>query len=254
MPSTFQRHFTFKHPLFRMQKSASGEPWENSVYYLWWEFLRRHEGYKKTCDNDGKGKYANLYADFGNVHDVSFKDWWTKGDLGAKLFAEPFLPISVVALTPEQVNEISEAWSAGAVLVVAIPLTLRKRFISQKLNKLLKQRHKRRRGERTFRESRARYPIATQFNRHSLKTALEAYDLHASKPELKLWQIAQELRLGDILTKDELTENARVPKNKDKMKPISDKKQVLSVAASKKLATAHKIIDGVGRGIFPQLG
>src|SRR5262249_33685606 len=109
MPSAFQRHFTSKHPLFKSRRSVAGEWWEDSIYYLWWEFLRRHEGYKKTCDNGGKGKFAKLYADFGNVHDVSFKDWWMKEDRGAELFAEPFLPMNVVALSPEQVNEISEA-------------------------------------------------------------------------------------------------------------------------------------------------
>lgn len=246
MPSAFQRHFTFKHPLFKSRRSAAGEWWENSVYYLWWEFLCRHEGYKETCENNGKGKYAKLYADFGNVHGVSFKDWWSKGDHGARLFAEPPLPNSVVALSPDQVAEMSEAWRAGALLVVAIPLTLRKRFISQRFNKLLKTQHKRRRGERTFHESRALYPIAAQFNRYSLMKALHAHDLQRSKPELKLWQIAQELRLGDTLTKDEL--NAKV-----KTGTIKDKKQVLSVAASKKLAMAEKIIDGVGHGVFPAI-
>ena len=62
MPSTFRRHFAFKHPLFRQEQSTSGVQWDNSVYYLWWEFLRRHDGYKETCENGGKGKYAKLYA------------------------------------------------------------------------------------------------------------------------------------------------------------------------------------------------
>ena len=84
MPSLFQRHFTFRHPLFRRQTSGSGEWWENSVYYFWWEFLRRHAGYEHTCENGGKGKYADLYADFGNVYGLSFKEWWTKGGRGAR--------------------------------------------------------------------------------------------------------------------------------------------------------------------------
>ena len=76
-------------------------PWDNSIYYLWWEFLRRHDGYKKTCENGGDGKYAELYADFGNVHEATFKEWWTKDGRGARLFAEPPLPNSVAALTSE---------------------------------------------------------------------------------------------------------------------------------------------------------
>ncbi len=28
------------------------------------------------------GKYAELYADFGNVHEGTFKEWWTKDAAG----------------------------------------------------------------------------------------------------------------------------------------------------------------------------
>ena len=178
MPPPFQRHFTFKHPLFKRQRSASGEWWENSVYYLWWEFLRRHEGYKKTCESGGKRRYAKLYEDFGNVHGVTFREWWTKGDRGARLFSEPPLPNSIVMLNPTDIDALSESWKGGSVLVVAIPLALRKRFILQKFDALLRKHHTRRRGQRTFRDSQALYPIFAQFNRHSLKKIIDAYDLH----------------------------------------------------------------------------
>src|SRR5208282_6206767 len=106
MPSTFQRHFAFRHPLFRQEQSTSGVRWNNSVYYLWWEFLRRHDGYKRTCENGGKGEYEKLYADFGNVHEGNFREWWTKDDRGARLFAEPPMPSSVRALTPKEIKEL----------------------------------------------------------------------------------------------------------------------------------------------------
>ena len=46
--------------------------WKCSVYYYWWEYLRHHEGYRQTCESAGRGKYADLYADFGNVHEGNF--------------------------------------------------------------------------------------------------------------------------------------------------------------------------------------
>jgi hypothetical protein len=239
MPSTIQRHFTFKHPLFKRQRSVSGEWWENSVYYFWWEFLRRHKGYKKTCENGGNGKYAKLYADFGNVHGVTFKDWWTKDDRGARLFSEPPLPNSVMVVNPTDIDALSEGWKSGSLLVVAIPIALRKRSITRKFNSLLRKHHPRRRGQRTFRDSRALYPIAAQFNRHSLKKILDAYDLRQSQPDLTLWEIAQKLALGTKLT------------TKDTPAEMTHKKSVLSTAASKKLALADRIIEGVGRGVFP---
>jgi hypothetical protein len=83
-----------------------------------------------------------------------------------------------------------------------------------------------------------------KFSRHSLEKALDAYDLHKAKPELTLWQIAQQLRLsvGQALNKDELAKGRGV-----------DKKRILAIAAHKKLALAKKIVDGVGRGVFPAI-
>jgi hypothetical protein len=53
------------------------EGWKCSVYYYWWEYLRRHEGYRVTCERVGKGpSCAELYKSFGNVHDGDFHQWW----------------------------------------------------------------------------------------------------------------------------------------------------------------------------------
>ena len=246
MTPTVPRHFTVRHPLFRRKELKSGIWWDSSVYYLWWEFLRRHEGYKKTCENGGNGKYAELYADFGNVHEGTFKEWWTKGGRGARLFAEPPLPISVVALTSKEIDALPEDWDLRSLLIVAIPLNLPKRFIQQRLRNLLVRHHNRKRGQRTLRESRALYPIAEHFNVHSLKKMLELYDLEQSQPEMRLWQIGQRLQLGATLTTDELN-GAGGRKN-----PVAvAKKNVLAVAASKKLKAAKSIIEGVGHGVFP---
>jgi hypothetical protein len=52
------------------------EGWKCSVYYYWWEYLRRHDGYRETCQNGGRGEYATLYRSFGDVHSGDFHDWW----------------------------------------------------------------------------------------------------------------------------------------------------------------------------------
>ena len=79
---------------------------------------------------------------------------------GARLFAEPDLPNTVVSILPNDVEGLLDAWKSGALMVIAIPLALRKRFISRKIAKLLKHHHHWRRGQRTFKESCARYRIA----------------------------------------------------------------------------------------------
>ena len=199
-----------------------------------------------TCENGGKGEYEKLYADFGNVHEGTFREWWTKDDRGARLFAEPPLPSNVVALTSEEIEALPEGWESGGLLIVAIPLSLRKRFIQQKLSKLLARHHKRKRGQRTFRESRALYPIAAQFNIHSLKSILMLYDLRQSHPKMPLWEIGQRFNLGEALTKDEL----KAGRGRQNYGAV-EKKNVSAVAASKKLKAAKSILEGVGRGVFP---
>lgn len=246
MPSTFQRHFTFLHPLFREKKTKAGIWWENSVYYLWWEFLRRHGGYKRCCENGGKGQYAKLYVDFGDVHGVSFRQWWTAADRGARLFSEPPLPTSLHVIKPSQAEGLSEAVERGSLLLIAVPINLRKRFITQKFNKILSKFNRRKRGQRTLKESRALFPIATQFNIHSLKQILDVHDLRASDKNLRLWEIGQRLKLnvGQQLTAAQLAS--------DKWDPdVVSKKNILAITASKKLKLAKKIIDGAGRGVFP---
>jgi hypothetical protein len=246
MSGGLARHFAFKHPLFRKAESDRGVSWKQSIYFLWWEYLRRNEGYRRTCQNRGNGRYARLYQDFGDVHAGDFKSWWTKGERGVRLFSEPALPNSIVVVSAGEAARLDEAVNSGALLLVAIPLVLRKKFISKKLEELLGKHHHRRRGERTLRDSKALYPLATQFSFRSIKMALDAYDLRVGEPSLKLWQIGQKLKLGDTLTEAELA----APRGRAGADAVN-KKNVLAVATSRKLKMAEHIIDGVGRGKFP---
>ena len=245
MATISRRHFAFQHPVFRRSKSLAGDWWEDSVYYFWWEFLKRHEGYKKTCDNDGKGQYAKLYADFGNVHGVTFQQWWNEDNRGARLFAEPPLPSTVTVLTSTDIDALPKDWNSGSLLIVAIPLSLRKRYVMQRLAKIVSQYNKRKRGQRTFKESLARYPIASQFKISSLKQMLGVYDL-SLQSDLTQWQIGQKLSLTTKLTQAELSAG----RGRADGTAVS-KKNVLAVATAKKLRLAKQLIDGVGKGVFP---
>jgi hypothetical protein len=241
----FPRHFIHKHPLFRRAGTPDGVHWKDSVYYLWWEFLRRHEGYEKACRDGGKGEYAALYADFGDVHSVDFKSWWSEGDRGAKLFAEPPIPITVTAISPEEAAALPADLDSSTILLVAIPLRLPKRFIESRLGAILKAAHTRKRGQRLHVESAAKYPITKQFALHSLKTILAVYDIRRSEPDLALWEIAQRLRIGTTLSESEL--KAKV------VGPHTAKKRDMTSTVSRMLKKAKAIIDGAGKGRFPEV-
>jgi hypothetical protein len=241
----FHRHFIHKHPLFRRVATGAGVHWKESVYYLWWEFLRRHEGYEKTCRDGDKSGYAALYADFGDVHSVDFKTWWSEGNRGAKLFAEPPIPITVTTITPAEAATLPADLDPSAMLLVAIPLRLPKRFIETRLEAILKAAHTRKPGQRLHTESAAKYPITKQFAVHSLNAIMAVYDLRRSEPDLALWEIAQRLRIGTTLSGSEL-----------EMKGTgahTAKKQVMTSTISRMLKKAKSIIEGVGKGRFPEL-
>ena len=241
------RHFKHKHPLFRRSSSNTGTSYTQSPYYLWWEFLRRHEGYRETCLNGGNGPLSDLYRDFGDVHSKTFREWWSDGDRGARLFAEPSKPVGIGLIDLSQIEELTPYVRAGTVGLVSIPLTMDKKSIIARFEKLIRKVHVGGRGQRYNQDSLALYPIVAQYTTLSLKKMLDAYDLKSGEEDLSLWQIGQRLRLGDTLTRDELNFK------RGKTTPtIKSKQNQLAVAASKKLQQARSIIDGVGHGIFPK--
>ena len=52
-------------------KRASVKDLEKSPYYWFWAYMRRNKEYIKCCDNNGAGKLAKLYKDFGDISDFT---------------------------------------------------------------------------------------------------------------------------------------------------------------------------------------
>jgi hypothetical protein len=153
--------------------------------------------------------------------------------------------MTVTTLTVQEASELPpEAENAGLILI-AVPLRLSKSSIKKKINSILKLKHKRKRGQRLYQDSQALYPVRSSVNIHAMKSILATYDLKMRNPEMPLWRIGHELKLGTILTAQELAAEGR--------KQNTDKKNRLASAASRKLNQAKKVIDGVGRGKFPVL-
>ncbi len=113
-------HFAYAWPVKDPKRSKrklppppfpEAEPWQCSVYYYWWEYLRRHEGYKRTCAQGGRGRYAKLYEDFGNVYAGEFWDWWRAHNW---IFAEPPIRQVSAAVAGEQGDDHT--------LIIKVPL------------------------------------------------------------------------------------------------------------------------------------
>ena len=242
MSNRFPRSFAARHPLFRAKYSDSGIWWENSPYYLWWEYLRRHEGYKRACRIKAKGQFLKLFNDFGDIHASDFKTWWTEEGRGAVLFSEPPSPTRVIALTDQEALELISAGRDDRTLLVAIPLDYRRRTITQSLARIMSDNHSRKRGEKRIKSSRAKYPLLHAPDIAALKTTLACYDLKHQNPDMPLWQIAQQVGVSSRLTQSELDGTGG---------HVADKKASMTAGVSRKLKHAAILIEGVGKGIFP---
>lgn len=237
------RKFAYQHPLFgRSKADKQKEQYKNSVYYLWWEFLRRNDDYAACCKNGGKGKLSALYIDFGDVHGREFKEWWDENRRGVRLFAEPLVDFNIRLIETQESLHI-----ADFLMNVQIPLNLPKRFILKEFNKLLKKNHQGRRGIRTNRHSSALYPVTGHVDIAALQKCLLVYDTKIREPNLRLWQIAQKCRLSKLehRLKNDGTETPS---------EITDKRRLLASAADKILRKANKIIAGTAEGKFPLIG
>ena len=128
-------------------------PYKVSVYYYWWAYLRRSTLYKRTCENNGKGKLAKLYADFGNVWDEkgseldTFWHWWRNHN---HLFCEP---------TSRKLEEVSvsNTQTSDGEIILRVPLEMRAAHLVRQFRKLLAE--NKQRVEHARAQSRAKYPV-----------------------------------------------------------------------------------------------
>ena len=151
--------------------------WEYSVYFWWWEFLRRHDGYRDCCERGGKGRYKKLYADWGNIHEYTaetFWDWWsapmniddTNITRGEYLFAESDARRITIA---DRVFEHPQS------VTVNLPLEIRTPELVKFLRQFLAENKERVRAARKI--SSARYPVAAKVRTATLFQVLRVWDV-----------------------------------------------------------------------------
>jgi hypothetical protein len=233
------RHFPYKHPTFGTSKNPkTSSHWKVSVYYWWYEYLKRNEDYRKTCAQNGKGKCAKLFEDFGDVSKLEFKQWWTENDRGAVLFAEQ--PTSSIrVLMPDVVNQ--GVFLKENTLVLEVPLNLPMSFLVKDFRKVVSKRHAGKRGKKHIRASKILFQATGKVDVAFLEIALMVLDAKKATPKKPFWQIAQDLQLGGV---------NRIAAN-DTPAAITDKKNVLAATASRYYRKANEMIKRAGEGRFP---
>ncbi|WP_171134956.1 hypothetical protein [Ruegeria sp. HKCCD7221] len=254
-------HFPNARPVFvesRLNKAqlrpttkGGGVIWHDSVYYWWWCFMRLSPTYKRTCEKRGRVRNAmqkQLYTDFGDIFDYKdgrdgFRKWWNfktddmPADRGAVLFGYPAL--DEVRVVEPPANDLGDD-----ALLIAIPLSLRKRQISQQLNRIIQKHHTGKRGQRYNKNISARY-IPLHDKVAALKSAYAALEYRRQNPDAKLWEITQNTGISSYQLSDD-------EQSKQSAKTVVDAKAYMSTHASRVLKKAEAIVAGVDQGVFPK--
>jgi hypothetical protein len=235
------------HPVFprRASEATARQAVERSPYYWWFEYLKRNENYRDCCLNGGSGPLADLYADWGVVlNDTSFKAWWY--ERGYELFAEKRTSLKLQELVSP--SQWDPAWTAEDVMVVAVPLGLGKRYIQGFLSRLLKTRHKGKRGRQAKDDraaSTARYPLHRITVINTLRSQLEIYDavtaVKRGDDKRTLAKIGADMKLV----------KTAMPDSRDRPKEAADKRAVMAATVSRHYRQAQQNIEGTARGVFP---
>lgn len=230
------RHFAYKHPTFGRDKAGPVSNWKNTVYFYWWEYLRRNALYLQTCECGGAGPCADLYKDFGDVRSADFKAWWTEDGRGVRLFAEPRANDMVRVL-----EEGEAAISPSEALTISLPLSFPKRLLEKRIKELLAQHHTGARGKQYAKLSKALYRVQGQPNIPALALGLEVWDLQKAHPELPLWKIGN--KVPGVLRVQKISEG-------EKPRETVDKRRVLAAVTGRYLRRANALIDLIKTGIF----
>lgn len=235
------------HPVFprRATEATARQGVERSPYYWWFEYLKRNENYRDCCHNGGSGPLANLYADWGVVlNDTPFKAWWY--ERGYDLFAEKRASIELQELASP--SQWDPAWTNEEVMVVAVPLSLGKRYIQGFLARLLKTRHTGKRGRQkkdNRSPSNARYPLHRITVIKTLRRQLEIYDavmaVKRGEDKRTLAKIGADMKLV----------KTALPNSRDRPKEAADKRAVMAATVSRHFRQAMQNIEGTSRGVFP---
>ena len=146
----------------------------DSIYYLWFEYLKRSSKYKSACANNGKGM-QKLYKDFGDVHAYEgvegFWKWWT--DIGQYLFSSKAIINVSGFFTLGDVAEYEAEVESEKILLLPIPTQANKVSVTKAVSKLLKEV-----GFTEGNDEKAKYEIeSVKVDAKGLAKALLAYDM-----------------------------------------------------------------------------
>ncbi len=225
------------------------ENYEDSVFYWWFEFLKRNESYKKQCEI---GEGGTVYQHFGNIFGVDFLDWWNSDDREMIFLPETSLGVWPVENIKDLKQALSDQW-----IVVKIDPKCTKKTIMYWLEEMLFSQQTEVRGHRNIGVTELpKYKPYASPDVQSLKKTLAIYDLYLIEPK-PLYKIYDKIQLRGDVRKFKRKKDKDEDKDKSKHKyknndDDSTSRRVKTSSISRYIEQAKKLIENVEQGEFPK--
>jgi hypothetical protein len=231
----------FAHTRFREPRNL---PYQNapaykaSIYYWWWAFLKRNKAYCYACGQNGRGELARIYADFGNIYDVGFPEWWQGHQ----------------AIFAEQPNLIDLRADTTVDDGLFYRIDPRKPFnqIHEEIREIHLRLHAIMPAEDRKPVSSAKYPIYTNVSAHTLHRVLRVWDHKQRQPDLSAYDLGTAAGLKPNLLPPPTHGATRTRTAIDVAAHNKRARGSIANQANRYLRTAAQYIDNVGLGIFPK--
>lgn len=212
----------------------------NSFGYWWYATLQLSDAYIRTCERNGEGACADLYADLGDVR-LQFSTWWLR--YGRKAFSEGKPKREVIKL--ETQRQADDHLESPDHLVISIPLKLSRTTAMKKVGKLLSAEHERRGRLDIWKASTAkRMIVKTKVRKETVKQLVALWKLRQQYPDDTLYELGKKSNIVlDLLARDikgeELTD--------------AMERRRMTIAISRQLLQAENMIANAAVGKFPVL-
>lgn len=160
------------------RRRVNGVWCSDSIYYLWFEYLKRSEKYKTACANNGKNM-QKLYKDFGNIFEYKnvdgFWNWYKQ--FGENIFGAKTVSNVEAFFSVDDVDAYKTQIENGEILLLAVATVGSKERMKKFANKMIDTV-----DVQQVKKQKAKYEVAnSKVDVKSLKKALLAYDLHYTK-------------------------------------------------------------------------
>lgn len=210
----------------------------NTWIYWWYMTLRASDEYRYCCENEGKGKLAGIYADFGDIPKLAFPIWYTKH--GKKIFGEtkPFKKVQRISSN----RELDDLAVKPNALLLHIPLDMRKQTAMRQIGKFLKAAYEDHEIDVWKQSTAKRQIVKSKIRMSTVQMLLKVLELRNKHLAASLYEIGKMAGVEpDILKRDTSGQD------------IDDalERRRMTIAVSRYLKQAKNLITNAERGVFP---